>query len=199
MSLLFFLLFREFCHQNDMGGHWIQQFNYSYEFSNEHDTEVTVYVWGRQGVGQSCLDCSQGADAPPNTEAAQEVESDTRHKIVHLAPAQFSGTLVGLNWLLLVRVRYLFSHSPLQIKYFPLTCYERVKSVYCCNTLGLQEGFFPSKFLLIKTNSHAPNKPNEDDAPCAMNTAWLHIASQEVTNTYQPADVQTALVSVQCR
>lgn len=65
----------------------------------------------------------------PNTESTPGVESGGQypgagHKIVHFAPVQFSGALVRLGWLLLVHVRNLFSHPPLQIKYFPFTCQE---------------------------------------------------------------------------
>lgn len=68
----------------------------------------------------------------PNTESTPGVESGEQypgagHKTVHFTPVQFSGTLVRLGWLgwlLLVHVRNLFSHRPLQIKYFPFTCQE---------------------------------------------------------------------------
>lgn len=111
--------------------------------SNETETEVTLYARGRPATEKECLSSLQRRCwRIPNTEVVPEVEPDPRHEIVHLAPAQFSGTLVGLNWLLLVRVRYLFSHSPLQIKYFPFTCYEWVK-----NCVSLQHATFSTNFL----------------------------------------------------
>lgn len=91
------------------------------------------------------------------------------------APVQFSGTLVRLDWLLLVHVRYLFSRPPLQIKYFPFICQEMPQiCVLLLRSRSSNKSNF-CKFMLIKINLHDPNKPNRDKrtklfAPGAMNS-----------------------------
>lgn len=152
---------------------------------NETETKVTLYARGRPGTEKECLSSLRWRCwRIPNTEVVPEVHPDPRHEIVHLAPAQFSGTLVGLNWLLLVRVRYLFSHSPLQIKYFPFTCYEWVK--ICVSLQHATSVQFFSFFMLIEINLHAPNKPNGDDAhDGATNAAWPRIAQFAGTQKYE--------------
>lgn len=76
----------------------------------------------RPGAWQASLDHKLGCSCVPNTEPAPGAESETRHEIVVFDPAQLSGTLVRLDWLLLAHVRYLFSHSLFHIKYFPFAC-----------------------------------------------------------------------------
>lgn len=135
-------------------------------------------VMSRPQLGFLCI---------PDTESTTGVESGEQypgasHKIVHFAPVQFSGTVVRICWLLLVHVRNLFSHPPLQIKYFLLTCQEMPQICVLLLHPRSSKKSNICKCMLIKINLQDPNKPTRDkrtrlSAPGAINTAGLNTAS----------------------